>query len=79
MRLHEICQGEVIDERDGSTWRCSSSSVSRRASRSRPDERLDADPATGAVAGELMAQANTFAKRFDRGPYGRTDSGTWAS
>ena len=52
-----------------STWRCSSSSASRRASRSRPTSACARSSSEATAAGELMAQANTFAKRFDGSRY----------
>ncbi len=53
----------------GSTSRCSPRSASRRARPSTPDERLTRILTAAAADGELMAQANTFAKRFPGSAY----------
>ena len=59
-----------------STWRCSSSSGIEKGEPFAPDERRRAILEDGAAAGELMAQANTFVKRFPGRATGRTASGT---
>ena len=53
----------------GSTSRCSPRSASRRTRPSNPDERLTRILTAAASDAELMAQANTFAKRFPGSAY----------
>jgi hypothetical protein len=63
-RLHEIYQREVVDERDRfflAMLRQLGIEVGRPFA---PDERLARILGEASAAGELMAQANSFAKRF---------------
>ena len=53
----------------GSSWPCSASSASRKASRSHPTTGCETILTQASAAGELMAQANTFAKRFPDARY----------
>ena len=64
VRLHEIYQHEVVDERDRFYLAMLKQLGIEKGRPFRPDERVTAILTQGAEAGELMAQANTFAKRF---------------
>lgn len=68
-RLHAIYQTEVIDERDRFYLAMLKQLGIEKGQPFEPDERLTRILEQGATAGELMAQANTFAKRFDQGSY----------
>jgi hypothetical protein len=68
-RLHEIYQSEVVDERDRFYLAMLRQLGIQKGKPFAPDERLIRILEQGAAAGELMAQANTFAKRFDQGSY----------
>lgn len=68
-RLHGIYQSEVVDERDRFYLAMLKRLGIEKGKPFAPDERLTRILEQGAAAGELMAQANTFAKRFDQGPY----------
>jgi len=64
VRLHEIYQREVIDERDRFYLAMLRQLGIEPGKPFAPDERLQGLLAEASAAGELMAQANTFAKRF---------------
>lgn len=63
-RLHEIYQSEIVDERDRFFLAMLRQLGIEKGEPFRPDERLTALLSRATAAGELMAQANTFAKRF---------------
>lgn len=67
--LHEIYQSEIVDERDRFYLAMLKQLGIEKGKPFEPDERLTRILEQGAAAGELMAQANTFAKRFDQGSY----------
>ncbi|WP_282944458.1 DUF1254 domain-containing protein [Cellulomonas endometrii] len=62
--LHAVYQDEVVDERDRFFLAMLRQFGIERGKPFAPDDRTRALLKQGAVAGELMAQANTFAKRF---------------
>jgi hypothetical protein len=68
-RLHDIYQSEVVDERDRFHLAMLRQLGIEKGKPFAPDERLTRILEQGAAAGELMAQANTFAKRFPQGTY----------
>jgi hypothetical protein len=68
-RLHGIYQTEIVDERDRFYLAMLKQLGIEKGKPFEPDERLTRILEQGAAAGELMAQANTFAKRFEQGPY----------
>lgn len=68
-RLHSIYQTEVVDERDRFYLAMLKQLGIEKGKPFEPDERLIRILEQGSAAGELMAQANTFAKRFDQGSY----------
>jgi hypothetical protein len=68
-RLHAIYQTEVVDERDRFYLAMLKQLGIEKGKPFEPDERLTRILEQGTAAGELMAQANTFAKRFDQGSY----------
>ncbi|MEV7694080.1 DUF1254 domain-containing protein [Microbacterium sp. NPDC089189] len=68
-RLHEIYQSEIVDERDRFYLAMLKQLSIEKGAPFDPDERLTRLLEQGAAAGELMAQANTFAKRFAQGTY----------
>jgi hypothetical protein len=68
-RLHAIYQTEVVDERDRFYLAMLRQLGIERGKPFEPDARLTVILEQGAAAGELMAQANTFAKRFPQGTY----------
>lgn len=67
--LHSIYQSEVVDERDRFYLAMLKQLGIEKGKPFTPDERLSRILEQGATAGELMAQANTFAKRFEQGSY----------
>lgn len=67
--LHSIYQSEVVDERDRFYLAMLKQLGIEKGKPFAPDERLTRILEQGAAAGELMAQANTFAKRFEQGSY----------
>ncbi|WP_091227215.1 DUF1254 domain-containing protein [Microbacterium sp. 3J1] len=67
--LHDIYQSEVVDERDRFYLAMLKQLGIEKGKAFEPSERLVRILAQGAAAGELMAQANTFAKRFEQGTY----------
>lgn len=68
-RLHEVYQSEVVDERDRFYLAMLKQLGIEKGKPFAPDDRLTKILEQGAAAGEVMAQANTFAKRFDQGAY----------
>jgi hypothetical protein len=64
-RLHDIYQTEVIDERDRFYLAMLRQLGIEKGKPFAPDSRLRDILESGAAAGELMAKANTFAKRFE--------------
>ncbi|CAM3688426.1 DUF1254 domain-containing protein [Occultella aeris] len=64
VRLHEIYQREIVDDRDRFYLAMLKQLGIEKGKPFAPDERLTRILTDGAAAGELMAQANTFAKRF---------------
>ncbi|WP_312168691.1 DUF1254 domain-containing protein [Microbacterium sp.] len=68
-RLHAIYQTEVVDERDRFHLAMLRQLGIEKGKPFAPDQRLTRILEQGAAAGELMAQANTFAKRFEQGSY----------
>lgn len=68
-RLHSIYQSEVVDERDRFFLAMLKQLGIEKGKPFAPDQRLVGILERGAAAGELMAQANTFAKRFAQGTY----------
>jgi hypothetical protein len=68
-RLHEIYQREVVDERDRFYLAMLRQLGIEQGEPFEPDERLRGILETGAATGEVMAQANTFAKRFPGSRY----------
>jgi hypothetical protein len=63
-RLHEIYQREIVDERDRFHLAMLRQLGIERGRPFAPDARLTSILTTATAAGELMARANTFAKRF---------------
>ena len=68
-RLHEIYQREVVDERDRFYLAMLKQLGIEKGAPFAPDARLTDVLTRATAAGELMAQANTFAKRFDGSRY----------
>jgi hypothetical protein len=68
-RLHEIYQSEVVDERDRFYLAMLSQLGIERGKPFAPDERLTGILTQATAAGELMAQANSFLKRFPGARY----------
>ena len=64
-RLHEIYQCEVVDERDRFYLAMLRQLGIEKGRPFEPDERLTRILTEATAAGELMAKANTFVKRFD--------------
>jgi hypothetical protein len=69
VRLHEIYQREVVDERDRFHLAMLHQLGIRPGAPFEPDARLRTILEQASAAGELMAQANTFAKRFPGSRY----------
>jgi hypothetical protein len=67
--LHEAYQTEVVDERDRFYLAMLKQLGIEKGKPFEPNPRLVRILEEGAAAGELMAQANTFAKRFAQGRY----------
>ena len=63
VRLHEIYQREIVDERDRFYLAMLRQLGHREGQAFEPDARLARILTGRTAAGELMAQANTFAKR----------------
>jgi hypothetical protein len=68
-RLHSIYQREIVDERDRFYLAMLRQLGIEPGKPFAPDERLTAILTQATAAGELMAQANTFAKRFEGSRY----------
>ena len=68
-RLHEVYQSEVVDERDRFYLAMLKQLGIVKGQPFEPDERLQAILVQASAAGELMAQANTFVKRFPGSRY----------
>jgi hypothetical protein len=68
-RLHGIYQSEIVDERDRFYLAMLKQLGIEKGKSFEPDERLKRILEDAAAAGELMAQANTFAKRFEGAGY----------
>ena len=64
-RLHEIYQSEVVDERDRFFLAMLRQLGIEKGKPFEPDARLAGILTEATAAGELMAQANTFVKRFE--------------
>jgi hypothetical protein len=69
MRLHDIYQSEIVDERDRFFLAMLKQLGIEKGKPFEPDDRLTSILTEAAAAGELMAQANTFAKRFEGARY----------
>ncbi|MGF9755760.1 DUF1254 domain-containing protein [Microvirga sp. 0TCS3.31] len=69
VRLHDIYQSEIVDERDRFYLAMLKQLGIEKGKPFEPDERIAAILTEAAAAGELMAQANTFAKRFEGSRY----------
>ncbi|MFI7530766.1 DUF1254 domain-containing protein [Nocardia salmonicida] len=69
VRLHDIYQREIVDERDRFYLAMLKQLGIEKDEPFEPDERTAAILADATTAGELMAQANTFAKRFSGAKY----------
>jgi hypothetical protein len=69
VRLHDVYQKEVVDERDRFYLAMLKQLGIEKGRPFAPDERLTAILTSVTAAGELMAQANTFAKRFEGARY----------
>ena len=63
-RLHDIYQREIVDERDRFFLAMLRQLGIEKGRPFAPDARLSSILTTATAAGELMAQANSFAKRF---------------
>jgi hypothetical protein len=63
-RLHDVYQHEIVDERDRFYMAMLRQLRIEQGQPFEPDPRLVAILEDASAAGELMAQANTFAKRF---------------
>ncbi|WP_328723509.1 DUF1254 domain-containing protein [Streptomyces sp. NBC_00247] len=63
--LHAVYQSEIVDERDRFYLAMLHRLGITKGEAFTPDERTTRILEQGAAAGELMAQANTFAKRFE--------------
>jgi hypothetical protein len=68
-RLHAIYQTEIVDERDRFYLAMLKQLGIEKGKPFEPDARLTRILEQGSAAGEIMAQANTFAKRFEQGSY----------
>jgi hypothetical protein len=69
VRLHEIYQSEVVDERDRFYLAMLKQLGIEKGKPFEPDDRLQTILTDASAAGELMAQANTFVKRFENSKY----------
>ena len=69
VRLHDIYQHEIVDERDRFYLAMLRQLGIVPGQPFTPDDRLKQILIEATAAGELMAQANTFAKRFDGARY----------
>ncbi len=69
VRLHDIYQREIVDERDRFYLAMLKQLGIEKGKPFEPDERLTRILTEASAAGELMAQANSFAKRFPDARY----------
>src|SRR4051812_20959055 len=69
VRLHSIYQTEIVDERDRFYLAMLKQLGIEKGKPFDPDHRLSTLLSRASAAGELMAQANTFAKRFEGSRY----------
>jgi hypothetical protein len=69
VRLHEIYQSEIVEERDRFFLAMLRQLGIEQGKPFAPDPRMTALLTEATAAGELMAQANTFAKRFPDARY----------
>ena len=69
VRLHGIYQSEVVDERDRFFLAMLKQLGIEKGRPFEPDDRLAGILTGASAAGELMAQANTFVKRFEGSRY----------
>ncbi|TCI97617.1 DUF1254 domain-containing protein [Aeromicrobium sp. IC_218] len=69
VRLHDVYQSEVVDERDRFHLAMLAALGIEKGRPFDPDERMARLLTTATASGELMAQANTFAKRFEGSRY----------
>ncbi len=69
VRLHDIYQSEIVDERDRFFLAILKNLGIEKDKPFTPDDRLTTILTQATAAGEMMAQANTFAKRFDNTQY----------
>ena len=69
VRLHDIYQHEVVDERDRFYLAMLKQLGIRKGEPFAPDARLASILEQASAVGELMAQANTFVKRFEGAKY----------
>jgi hypothetical protein len=69
VRLHDIYQSEIVDERDRFYLAMLKQLGIEKGRPFEPDDRLVTILTNATAAGELMAQANTFAKRFEGSRY----------
>jgi hypothetical protein len=76
-RLHGIYQSEIVDERDRFFLAMLKQLGIEKGMMFTPDERLAGILTAATAAGELMAQANSFAKRFPGTGTGPTGNGIW--
>ncbi|MCU1481458.1 MAG: hypothetical protein JWQ19_2244 [Subtercola sp.] len=67
--LHHIYQSEVVDERDRFYLAMLKQLGVEKGKPFAPDDRLQGILVKASAAGELMAQANTFVKRFENATY----------
>lgn len=68
-RLHDVYQREIVDERDRFYLAMLATLGIEKGKAFQPDGRLTAILTAAAADGELMAQANSFAKRFPDSTY----------
>ena len=69
VRLHDIYQREIVDERDRFFLAMLRQLGIEKGRPFEPDDRMAALLTEASAAGELIAQANTFAKRFPGANY----------
>jgi hypothetical protein len=69
VRLHDIYQREIVDERDRFFLAMLRQLGIEKGRPFEPDDRMTALRTEASAAGELIAQANTFAKRFPGAKY----------
>lgn len=76
-RLHGIIQKEPVNERDRFYMAMLASLGIEKGKPFNPNEHQRQALEQGAQVGELIAKANTFAKRFPRPSTGLIANGTW--